>query len=135
MTDGLSSPEFTIALIRTPFLSPRFAAFYVPLNFNKLDLRDYLDRLYGVKALKIRSVVEQQRPTRERPLGKNGYGRWRRPQSKKRMTVELAEPFVWPEEPKDLNAYVCLYMHACMHYLEWWIFVFFTCPCADLCTI
>lgn len=26
--------------------------------------------------------------------------------SKKRMTVELRDPFVWPEVPEDLSAYV-----------------------------
>ncbi|OJJ50923.1 hypothetical protein ASPZODRAFT_21426 [Penicilliopsis zonata CBS 506.65] len=98
-------PEFTIALIRTPFLAPRYASFYVPLNFNKLDMRDYLKRLYGVTTVSIRSFVEQQKITRMRPLGKFGYGRWRRPQSKKKMTVEMTEPFAWPEAPKDMAAW------------------------------
>ncbi|CEL03246.1 hypothetical protein ASPCAL04403 [Aspergillus calidoustus] len=94
-------PNFTIALIRTPFLPPRFASFYVPLNFNKLDLRDYLQRLYGVGVLRIRSYVEQMKVTRMKRNG-NGYGQLRRPQSKKRMTVEMKEPFVWPEAPEDM---------------------------------
>ncbi|PWY84916.1 ribosomal protein L23 family protein [Aspergillus heteromorphus CBS 117.55] len=98
-------PETTIALIRTPFLPPRYAAFYVPLNFNKLDIRDYLQRLYGVGVLRVRSFVEQQKVTRLRPLGKYGYGRLRRPESKKKMTVELKNPFVWPEVPKELDAW------------------------------
>ncbi|KAL2853692.1 hypothetical protein BJX68DRAFT_265154 [Aspergillus pseudodeflectus] len=85
-------PNFTIALIRTPFLPPRFASFYVPLNFNKLDLRDYLQRLYGVGVLRIRSYVEQMKVTRMKRNG-NGYGQLRRPQSKKRMTVEMKEPW------------------------------------------
>lgn len=38
--------------------------------------------------------------------GRN-IGAWRRPQAQKRMTVELREPFVYPEEPKDLSPYVC----------------------------
>ncbi|KAL2006183.1 hypothetical protein VTN00DRAFT_9837 [Thermoascus crustaceus] len=96
-------PEFTIALIRTPFLPPRYASFYVPLNFNKLDMRDYMQRVYGVKVLSVRSYVEQQKVTRQRPLGKPGYGPLRRPQSKKRMTIEMTEPFVWPEPPKDMS--------------------------------
>lgn len=102
----INSPEFTIALIRTPFLPPRYASFYVPLHFNKLDLRDYLRNVYGVNVLSVRSYVEQQKITRERPLAKPGYGKLRRPQSKKRMTVEMRQPFVWPEEPKDFSAYV-----------------------------
>lgn len=104
-----SRPNFTIALIRTPFLPPRFASFYVPLNFNKLDLRDYLQRVYGVGVLSVRSTVEQQKVTRELPNGRYGYGKWRRPRSKKRMTVELKEPFVWPEVPENMEAYVTFF--------------------------
>ncbi|KAE8352635.1 hypothetical protein BDV28DRAFT_157702 [Aspergillus coremiiformis] len=96
-------PEFTIALIRTPFLPPRFASFYVPLDFNKLDLRDYLKRLYKVDVLSVRSYVEQQKVTRLRPVQKSGYGKLRRPMAKKKMTVEMKQPFVWPEVPTDLE--------------------------------
>lgn len=103
---SLYRPDFTIALIRTPFLPPRYASFYVPLHFNKLDIRDYLQRLYGVKVLSVRSFVEQQKVTRMRKDGKHGYGRLRRPQAKKKMTVEMKEPFVWPEPPKDMAPYV-----------------------------
>ncbi|KAI1916611.1 mitochondrial 54S ribosomal protein YmL41 [Ophidiomyces ophidiicola] len=94
-------PEFTITLIRTPFLPPRYASFWVPLSFNKLDLKDYLKRAYNVDVIKVRSYVEQQKVTRERALGKEGFGPLRRPMAKKKMTVEMTEPFIWPEEPKD----------------------------------
>ncbi|EEH49483.1 mitochondrial 54S ribosomal protein YmL41 [Paracoccidioides brasiliensis Pb18] len=94
-------PDFVITLIRTPFLPPRYASFWVPLTFNKLDIKDYLKRVYGVDVVKVRSYVEQQKITRERPCGKEGYGKWRRPMAKKKMTVEMTEPFIWPEEPKD----------------------------------
>ncbi|BCR88620.1 mitochondrial 54S ribosomal protein uL23m [Aspergillus chevalieri] len=96
-------PEFTIALIRTPFLPPRFASFHVPLSFNKLDMRDYLQRLYGVDVLGVRSYIEQQKITRLRPMGRWGYGKLRRPESKKRMTVEMKQPFVWPDAPADMS--------------------------------
>ncbi|KAJ5152379.1 54S ribosomal protein [Penicillium capsulatum] len=95
-------PEFTIALVRTPFLSPRYAQFRVPLNFNKLDLRDYLQNVYGVGVVSVRSYIEQQPITRITRDGRN-FAAWRRPQSLKRMTVELREPFVWPESPTDLS--------------------------------
>lgn len=94
-----------IALVRTPFLSPRYAQFRVPLNFNKLDMRDYLERVYGVGVVSVRSYVQLQPITRITRDGRN-FGAWRRPKSEKRMTVELREPFVWPEEPKDLSKYV-----------------------------
>ena len=104
----LCRPDFTITFIRTPFLPPRYASFWVPLNFNKLDIKDYLKRLYGVDVLKVRSYVEQQKVTREQPRGRDGYGPLRRPMSRKKMTVELKDPFVWPEEPADFDKYVLL---------------------------
>lgn len=95
-------PQFRIALVRTPNLTPRYAQFRVPLSFNKFDLRSYLWHLYGVGVLGIRSYVQAQPITRISRDGK-GFGPWRRPKSQKRMTVELKEPFVYPEEPKDLT--------------------------------
>lgn len=70
-------------------------------------MRDYLKRGYGVNTLAIRSYIEQKPITRITRDGRN-LGQWRRPKSEKRMTVELMEPFVWPEEPKDLSPYVHL---------------------------
>lgn len=101
----LISPEFRVALVRTPNLTPRYAQFRVPLNFNKFDLRSYLWHLYGVGTLSIRSYVQAQPITRISRDNK-GFGPWRRPKSQKRMTVELKEPFVYPQEPKDLTPYV-----------------------------
>ncbi|KAE8413027.1 ribosomal protein L23-domain-containing protein [Aspergillus pseudocaelatus] len=109
-------PDFTIALIRTPFLPPRYASFYVPLNFNKLDMRDYLKHLYGVDVLSVRSYVEQQKVTRLRPLGKFGYGKLRRPMSKKKMTVEMKTPFIWPEAPADMTPWEYEQFHKAAKY-------------------
>lgn len=114
-----NSPEFTIALVRTPFLPPRYASFHVPLSFNKLDMRDYLQRVYGVGVIGVRSYIEQQKVTRMRPLGRWGYGKVRRPESKKRMTVEMKEPFVWPEAPKDMAPYVVLSLSLSSFYMIW----------------
>jgi large subunit ribosomal protein L23 len=61
-------------------------------------MRDYLYRLYGVKVLSIRSYVRQFKARRSGPGGP-----WKRPQSKKKMTVEMHEPFVWPEPPEDMT--------------------------------
>uniref|UniRef100_A0A093Y6Q7 Large ribosomal subunit protein uL23m n=1 Tax=Talaromyces marneffei PM1 TaxID=1077442 RepID=A0A093Y6Q7_TALMA len=98
-------PEFVVTLIRTPFLPPRYATFYVPLEFNKLDMREYMKQLYNVDIISIRSVVEQQKVTRERRDGGFGHGPLRRPKSKKKMTIEMREPFVWPEAPEDKSAW------------------------------
>ncbi|KAF2143041.1 uncharacterized protein K452DRAFT_248778 [Aplosporella prunicola CBS 121167] len=97
-------PDFTLTLLRTPFLPPTFAKFLVPLNLNKLDLRDYLWHAYGVNATRIRSFVQQQKlrqddPSRLRPMPR----RWFRAKAIKKMTVEMDKPFVWPEQPEDFT--------------------------------
>ena len=100
-------PNFTLTLLRTPHLPPQYASFFVPLNFSKLDLRDYLFNLYDIRTLRIRSYVQQQKPKKYRfpkdipnasPIVK-----WHRPRSIKKMTVELEEGFAWPPEPTDLT--------------------------------
>ncbi|EGD90130.1 hypothetical protein H112_02603 [Trichophyton rubrum D6] len=96
-------PDFVLTLIRTPFLPPRYASFWVPLTFNKLDMKDYMKRVYNVDVIKVRSYVEQQKVTRELPRGRQGVGPMRRPMPKKKMTIEMTEPFVWPEEPEDFG--------------------------------
>jgi large subunit ribosomal protein L23 len=98
------SPNFTVTLLHTPFLSPFFAKFIVPLRFNKFDLRDYLWHAYRVKVLHIRSYIQQQKvrhdkPNKLRPKPR----RWFRPRAIKRMTVELRKPFVWPEVPENFD--------------------------------
>ncbi|TKA72702.1 hypothetical protein B0A55_06486 [Friedmanniomyces simplex] len=97
-------PNFTLVLKRTPSQPPTSASFLVPLWFSKLDLRDYLHHVYALPiGPHIRSYVQQSRirqgQTKDpaRPQSK----RWHRPRSTKRMTVELARPFVWPPEPED----------------------------------
>ncbi|KAF2869853.1 mitochondrial ribosomal protein subunit L23 [Massariosphaeria phaeospora] len=90
-------PKFTVALVRTPGLSPYYARFKVPLNFSKFDLRDYLFHAYEVRCYNIRSFVKQQ-PVRDTRLQPH---HWFRPESLKYMTVEMEKPFVWPADPED----------------------------------
>jgi large subunit ribosomal protein L23 len=98
---------FRVAFYRTPHLPPKYASFDVPLWFSKLDLKSYLSSVYNVEVLHIRSTVVQQKVERSQDVGRGvsnaGYGRLKRPMSKKKMTVELVEPFVWPEEIEDLS--------------------------------
>ena len=100
-------PNDLVTLFRTPGLPPKYASFNVPLRFNKLDLKSYLYSVYGVEVLHIRSTVVQQKPEREksgyRGNSQQGQGRLKRPMAKKKMMVELVEPFVWPEELEDLS--------------------------------
>ncbi|KAH8731185.1 mitochondrial ribosomal protein subunit L23 [Phaeosphaeriaceae sp. PMI808] len=88
-------PKFTVALIKTPDLSPYHARFLVPLDFSKYDLRDYLFHAYNVKCYNIRSFVKQM-PIRDTAAQPRHFFR---PESKKYMTVEMELPFVWPEQP------------------------------------
>lgn len=102
-----SRPDFTITLLRTPFLPPTFAKFLVPLKLNKLDMRDYLWHAYGVKCNNVRSFVQQQKLRQDDPARKRAMPRrWYRGASIKKMTVEMDRPFAWPEEPEDWTPYV-----------------------------
>lgn len=106
-TDGTFSsspdPKDTVTLMRTPHLGPRYAAFDVPLHFNKIDLRAYLRDVYNVDVLHIRSVVVQEKVKRSNPPNRYTQGHLYRPPSHKKMTVLLAKPFVYPEEIEDLS--------------------------------
>lgn len=80
--------------------TPYQAKFLVPRNFNKMDLRDYLWHLYGLRALNVTVQLLHAKFTR----GWNDLARYRGPQFKK-MTIDMAEPFVWPELPPDANSF------------------------------
>ena len=91
-------PEHVITFIRPKaHLAPNFAPFAVPLQFNKLDLRDYLWHAYNVKVLSVRSFINQQSPKHKFDSHR---GQVYRPRSRKMMIVELEKPFVWPDPPK-----------------------------------
>ncbi|KAL1646884.1 mitochondrial 54S ribosomal protein YmL41 [Diplodia intermedia] len=99
-------PDFTLTLLRTPFLPPTFAKFIVPLKLNKLDMRDYLWHAYGVRCTRVRSFVQQQKIRQDDPSRKRAMPRrWYRGPSIKKMTVEMDKPFAWPEEPEDWTPY------------------------------
>jgi large subunit ribosomal protein L23 len=61
-----------------------------------MDLRDYLYNIYGLRAFNITTQLLHGAYTRDG----NAIGRYRLGQIKK-MTIDMTEPFVWPEEPKD----------------------------------
>lgn len=96
-------PDFSVTLIRTPHNPPSFASFRVPLWFSKLDLKDYLSSLYGVEVVHIRSYVMPNKVLRMDPLRKGAPGKLYRPKAKKKMTVQLVEPFIWPEQVTDFE--------------------------------
>ncbi|KAH6696725.1 hypothetical protein DL95DRAFT_392594 [Leptodontidium sp. 2 PMI_412] len=99
-------PNFTLTLLRTPELSPHFASFIVPLNINKLDLRDYLWHAYGVEVRGVRSYIQQQKVRQDKPGAiRVAPRKWYRPRSIKKMLVEMEKPFVWPEEPENYDGW------------------------------
>jgi large subunit ribosomal protein L23 len=82
----------------------RFATFIVPLNLNKLDIKDYLYHAYNIQTRSIRSFVQQSKVRQDKPGAKiPKQKRWYRPRAIKKMTVEMTKPFVWPEVPEDLS--------------------------------
>ncbi|KAI1095854.1 hypothetical protein F5B19DRAFT_439327 [Rostrohypoxylon terebratum] len=96
-TKQIFLPKFGIALLRRGHDRPNFAAFRVPLRFNKFDLRDYLYNAYNVAVLNVRSHLKPRQPIRMKS------NRVIRPLPMKIMTVELRQPFVWPEKPQDVT--------------------------------
>ncbi|CDR42981.1 CYFA0S10e04500g1_1 [Cyberlindnera fabianii] len=78
--------------------TPYQAKFIVPKSFNRMDLRDYLYHVYGLRAFNITTQLLHAPYTRDG----NAVARYRTGQIKK-MTIDMTEPFVWPEEPKNKN--------------------------------
>ncbi|KAL2135960.1 hypothetical protein VTI74DRAFT_6009 [Chaetomium olivicolor] len=93
-------PNHVVAFIRPkPKQPPNLATFVVPLQFNKLDLRDYLYHAYNVEVTSVRSFINQPAPRQRNGTG----GKWYRPRSQKMMIAELVKPFVWPEPPAETD--------------------------------
>jgi ribosomal protein L23 len=108
-------PNIVITLRRNRKLEPYHAVFEVPLNLSKLDLRDYLWHLYGVKSLSIRSSVlpgklQRKYKVEDMPMRRGPMTRTR---ARKKMIVQLAKPFRYPRElkPSELAAYVSYYLN------------------------
>lgn len=84
-------PWAPVTLLRpSARMTPYQAQFIVPLNFNKLDLRDYLWHVYGLRAINITTQIKWSQWHRQ------GYSRHRTPQVKK-MIIDMEQPFLWPE--------------------------------------
>jgi large subunit ribosomal protein L23 len=66
-------------------------------------MKAYLKCVYDVDSLHVRSTVIQHKVERIGQTSLYSYGRLARPKSTKKMTVQLAKPFVWPEEITDLS--------------------------------
>ncbi|KAH3669441.1 hypothetical protein OGAPHI_001562 [Ogataea philodendri] len=89
-------PSARVVLLRpNAKQTPYQAKFLVPKSFNKMDMRDYLYHIYGLRVLNVTVALTPAKW--EFPLGRGISSRHRKPQ-KKKMTVDLIDPFVWPEE-------------------------------------
>lgn len=92
-------PFATIKLLRPNAKhTPYQAKFIVPKSFNKLDLRDYLYHIYGLRVLNITSALMPAKFVRSMPAP---YGSRYRDSQIKKMTVDLIDPFVWPAENNE----------------------------------
>lgn len=93
-------PWAPVTLLRpSARMTPFQAQFQVPKTFNKLDFRDYLWNLYGLRALRITTQISWSQWARSRGP------RFRTPQ-KKKMIIDMEKPFIWPEEsPEVLKSY------------------------------
>lgn len=96
-------PKFSVALRRQAIYGPYYAQFEVPLWFSKLDLKGYLKQLYNVDVVHIRSYTTPAIVVRKQPGNPYTYGPMYRKKSKKRMTVQLVEPFEWPVKPEEVD--------------------------------
>lgn len=92
-------------MIRRPDLSPFYATFQVPLWFNKLDMKSYLKSAYDVDVVHVRSYIRQFGVANRPSYTKKSVGKWFRPQSEKRMKVQLVDAFEWPKEITDFTEY------------------------------
>lgn len=91
-------PKARICLLRPNAKhTPYQAKFLVPRNFNKMDLRDYLWHVYGLRALNVTVQLLHAKFNR----GPDDHARYRGPQFKK-MTIDMEEPFMWPELPSSI---------------------------------
>lgn len=73
----------------------------MPLEFNKLDFRDYLWNVYKVQVKGVRSFINPSPPIQNGD--RMGRGMWTRRKPEKMMKVELVKPFVWPDKPEELD--------------------------------
>lgn len=96
-------PDFSVVMRRQTKYGPYYAQFEVPLWFSKLDLRGYLKQAYNVDVVHIRSYTLPAKVMRKPAKGPYSQGSLYRQKSKKRMTVQLVEPFEWPVKPEDLD--------------------------------
>ncbi|KAJ2755415.1 mitochondrial 54S ribosomal protein YmL41 [Coemansia nantahalensis] len=87
-------PNIVFKIIPDARLSKYQAAFRVPLNINKLDIKDYLTHIYSVTVTDVRTVVFPGK------LALNRFtGRKERSSRTKKAIVTMKEEFRYPAAP------------------------------------
>ncbi|KAJ2157664.1 mitochondrial 54S ribosomal protein YmL41 [Coemansia sp. RSA 552] len=86
-------PNLVFKIIPDTRLSRNQAAFRVPLNVNKLDIKDYLTHIYNVTVTDVRTVVFPGKLVMNRTTGQK-----ERAARKKKAIVTMKEDFAYPPE-------------------------------------
>ncbi|KAJ2164772.1 mitochondrial 54S ribosomal protein YmL41, partial [Coemansia sp. RSA 551] len=90
-------PNIVFKIIPDPRLTKHQAAFRIPLNLNKLDVRDYLTHIYNVTVTDVRTAVLPGKIMTNRFTGQK-----ERTSRTKKAIVTMKETFQYPEAP-DLD--------------------------------
>ncbi|KAI9502956.1 mitochondrial 54S ribosomal protein YmL41 [Coemansia spiralis] len=87
-------PNIVFKIIPDPRLGKNQAAFRVPLQVNKLDIKDYLTHIYNVTVTDVRTVVLPGK------IGLNPYtAQMERSSRIKKAIVTIKEEFTYPKDP------------------------------------
>ncbi|KAJ2805531.1 mitochondrial 54S ribosomal protein YmL41 [Coemansia guatemalensis] len=87
-------PNIVFKIIPDARLSKNQAAFRVPLNINKLDIKDYLTHIYNVTVTDVRTTVFPGKLVLNRRTGVK-----ERQSRTKKAIVTIKEEFEYPEQP------------------------------------
>lgn len=87
-------PNIIFKAIPDSRLGKNQAAFRVPLNVNKLDIKDYLTHIYNVTVTDVRTAVLPGKVTVNRYTGQK-----ERNSRTKKAIVTMKEDFEYPKEP------------------------------------
>ncbi len=56
---GVKMPSYVMKLIKPGrYLPPNTIALRVPLNMNKFQIKSYLENLYGIRVLKVNTLIQ-----------------------------------------------------------------------------
>ncbi|KAJ1938417.1 mitochondrial 54S ribosomal protein YmL41, partial [Linderina macrospora] len=91
-------PNLVFKIIPDARLGKSQAAFRIPLNVNKLDVKDYLSHMYNVTVTDVRTAVLPGKWTVNRFTGQK-----ERTARTKKAIVTIKEDFEYPKEA-DINA-------------------------------